>query len=54
VTIKKFASSQKTTRYSPAKIIGTKKKQTPAMASGLAGKAWTIRELLEKAAGKTF
>jgi len=115
VIIKQYASSQKTTRYSPAKIIGTKKKtrfglpdedristshvermnltirmnnrrftrltnahskslkhhvamqaiffawynfcrkhetikQTPAMASGLAEKVWTIRVLLEKAA----
>ncbi len=117
VIIKQYASAQKTTRYSPAKIIGTKRKtrfgnpdesmistshverfnltirmnnrrftrltnahskslkhhkamqaiffawynfcrkhetikQTPAMASGLAEKAWTITQLLERAAGK--
>ncbi|MCA9230788.1 MAG: IS1 family transposase [Planctomycetales bacterium] len=115
VIIKQYSSAQKTTRYSPAKIIGTKKharfgnpeedristshvermnltirmhlrrftrltnahskslkhhaamqalffawynwcrkhetiKQTPAMASGLAEKVWTMRYLLEKAA----
>jgi len=119
VIMKQFASSQKTTRYSPAKIIGTKKavrfgnpdeslistshvermnltirmnnrrftrltnahskslkhhtamqaiffawynfcrkhetiKQTPAMESGLAKKAWSVRELLENAAEKNL
>ena len=29
-------------------------KTTPAMAAGLAGKAWTIRELIENAAGAKF
>lgn len=33
---------------------GLEGKQTPAMASGLTGKPWTLRELLENAAEKNF
>ncbi|MEQ8849753.1 hypothetical protein [Botrimarina sp.] len=33
---------------------GVEGKQTPAMASGLAEEAWTIRELLERAAEKAL